>query len=232
VWPVKVLVVDRDENQLDLTTYALRLAGYTVVTATDGAKALQRWELENPDVVVLDADLPLIDGFEVCRRIRESAETPILMLTANKRDDDDARVRSFQLGADACLLKPASSKQLTAYIQAVLRRAGTDGVRQQVNALRVGDLVLDRDSQQAIKDGEAIQLTPIEFRILYLLAMNPNRIIPHARLVEYAWAYDGGDIKLVKTHIAHIRAKLTMPVDHQTGIEAIPGVGYRLIAPA
>jgi DNA-binding response OmpR family regulator len=111
----------------------------------------------------------------------------------------------------------------------VLRRAGTDGVPQRVNPLHVGDLVLDLDVHQVIKDGEAIQLTPLQFRILYLLAMNPNRIIPHARLAEYAWNYDSGDPKLLKTHIAHIRARLHMPFDHQTGIQGVPGRGYRFI---
>jgi DNA-binding response OmpR family regulator len=227
---MKVLVVDQDADQLGVSAAALRRAGYTVATATDGVQALQRWERESPDVVVLDVNLPLIDGYEVCRRIREASQTPILMLTASEGDDD--LVRSFQLGADACVLKPFSSKQLTAYIQAVLRRAGTDGVPQKVNGLHVGDLVLDPDVHHVIRGGEAIQLTPLQFRILYLLVMNPNRIIPHARLVEYAWGYDGGDIKLIKTHIAHIRAKLHMPVDHRTGIEAVPGVGYRFILPA
>jgi DNA-binding response OmpR family regulator len=101
---VKVLVVDPDADQLGFSAAALRRDGYAVVTATDGAQALQRWELDRPDIIVLAADLPVIDGYEVCRRIRESSQTPILMLTASEGDDD--LVRSFQVGADAYVVKP------------------------------------------------------------------------------------------------------------------------------
>jgi DNA-binding response OmpR family regulator len=227
---MKVLVVDQDVDSLDLTTYALRREGYTVLTASDGATALEEWEFANPDIIILDVNLPHVDGFEVCRRIRQTSQTPIIMLTADQGDEDV--VRGLQYGADDFVTRPFSAKQLTARIQAVLRRAGTDPFRQPVNELRVGDLVLDPQSHETIKAGEAIQLTPIEFRILFLLAMNPNQIILYSRLVEYAWSYDSGDARLLKTHVTHIRRKLRMPIDHQAGITAVPGVGYRWIPPS
>lgn len=224
---MKVLVVDDDVDLLDLTTYALRREGYSVFAAIDGTQALHRWETENPDIIVLDANLPKLNGFEVCRRIRHESETPIIMLTA--RDEEEDVVRGLQLGADDYVTKPFSAKQLAARIKAVLRRCRTDPYRQAVSELRVGDLVLDFQSHESLKNGRPIQLTPLEFRIVFMLAMNANRVIPYSRLVEYAWGYESGDANLLKTHICHIREKLDMPLDGKSGIKSVPGVGYRLV---
>jgi DNA-binding response OmpR family regulator len=229
---MKALVVDDDVDLLDLMTYALRREGYTVIAAIDGQQALERLEADRPDIVLLDANLPKINGFEVCRRIRhdQESETPLIMLTA--RGDDDEVVRGLNMGADDYVTKPFSVKQLTARMKAVLRRCQPDPYRQAVSELKVGNLKLDLQSHEATKDGEIIQLTPLEFRILYMLAMNPGRVIPYSRLVEYAWGYEGGDSNLLKTHICHIRRKLDMPVDGSSGIRAVPGVGYSLSKPA
>jgi len=224
---LKILIVDDDIDLLDLTSYALRREGYSVAAAVDGAQALQRWEHEKPDLVLLDANLPKLNGFEVCRRIRHESDTPVIMLTA--RDEDEEIIRGLQLGADDYVTKPFSAKQLAARIRAVLRRCRTDTYHQAVNELRVGDLLLDLQSHETTKAGNPIQLTPLEFRILFILAMNPGRVIPYSRLVEYAWGYDNGDANLLKTHICHIREKLGMPLDARDGIKAVPSVGYRLI---
>lgn len=225
---MKALVVDDDVDLLDLMTYALRREGYTVLAAIDGQQAIDRLEADRPDIVLLDANLPKINGFEVCRRMRHDSETetPIIMMTA--RDEDEDVVRGLNLGADDYVTKPFSVKQLTARMKAVLRRSQSDPYRQVVSELKVGDLKLDLQSHEATKDGEIVQLTPLEFRILYMLAMNPGRVIPYSRLVEYAWGYDGGDSNLLKTHICHIRKKLDLPVDGSDGIRAVPGVGYSL----
>jgi DNA-binding response OmpR family regulator len=223
---MKALLVDDDPDLLDLTTYALRREGYTVLCAIDGQQAIQRWESENPDIVLLDANLPKLNGFEVCRRIRHDSETPVIMLTG--RDDEEDVVRGFRVGADDYVTKPFSAKQLSMRMKAVLRRSRSDPYRQPVSEVRVGDLVLDLQSHEATKGGKRVQLTTLEFRILYILAMNEGRIIPYSRLVEYAWGYDGGDASLLKTHICHIRKKLGMPVDNEGGIRAVPGVGYSL----
>ncbi|MFN0074167.1 MAG: response regulator transcription factor [Chloroflexota bacterium] len=225
---MKALIVDDDVDLLDLMTYALRREGYTVIAAIDGQQALDRIESDRPDIVLLDANLPKVNGFEVCRRIRHDndSETPVIMMTA--RDDDDEIVRGLNLGADDYVTKPFSVKQLTARMKAVLRRCQQDPYRQAVSELRVGNLKLDLQSHEATKDDEVIQLTPLEFRILYMLAMNPGRVIPYSRLVEYAWGYEGGDSNLLKTHICHIRRKLDLPIDGSAGIRAVPGVGYSL----
>jgi DNA-binding response OmpR family regulator len=228
---MKALVVDDDVDLLDLMTYALRREGYTVIAAIDGQQALERLESDRPDIVLLDANLPKINGFEVCRRIRhdQDSETPVIMMTS--RSEDDEVVRGLNLGADDYVTKPFSVKQLTARMKAVLRRCQSDPYRQAVSELKVGNLKLDLQSHEATKDDEIIQLTPLEFRILYMLAMNVGRVIPYTRLVEYAWGYEGGDSNLLKTHICHIRGKLGLPVDGSAGIRAVPGVGYSLAKP-
>jgi DNA-binding response OmpR family regulator len=224
---MKVLVVDDDADLLDLTSYALRREGYTVIPASDGQQAVQRWESETPDLVILDANMPKMNGYEVCRRIRQASSTPVIMLTARGEEEDI--LQGLQLGADDYVTKPFSAKQLVARMQAVLRRCQTDPYRQPVSQLAVGDLTLDLQSHEATKGGAPVQLTPLEFRILYMLAMNEGRVIPYARLVEYAWGYDGGDSSLLKTHISHIRSKLGMQGDGPGGIRAVPGVGYSLV---
>ncbi len=222
---MKVLIADDDADLLDLMTYALRREGYTVLGAIDGKQALQRFESEHPDIVLMDVNLPKINGFEVVRRIRQDAETPLIMLTAC--DEEEDIVRGLQLGADDYVTKPFSVKQLTHRMKAVLRRSRSDPYQEPVSELRVGDLNLDLQSYEVTKAGEHVQLTPLEFRILYMLAMNQGRVIPYSRLVEYAWGYDSGDANLLKTHICHIRKKLGLGTT-SGGIRAVAGVGYSL----
>ena len=222
---MKVLLVEDDADVLDVTTYALRREGYTVLAAIDGQQALQRWEAEQPDIVLLDANLPKLNGFEVCRRIRQESQTPVIMLTAQ---DEDV-VRGLTLGADDYVTKPFSAKQLTARMKAVLRRTQADSYRRATSEVRAGDLHLDLQSHEATKGGKQVQLTPLEFRILYLLGINEGRVIPYSRLVEYAWGYEGGDASLLKTHISHLRRKLGLPGDGPGSVKAVPGVGYTLV---
>jgi DNA-binding response OmpR family regulator len=223
---MKVLLVEDDADLLDLLTYALGREGYTVITAMDGQQALRRWEDDQPDVVLLDANLPKIDGYEVCRRIRHEGTTPILMLTA--RDEEEDVLHGFRVGADDYVNKPFSAKQLGARMKAVLRRAQADPYRQPVREVKVGKVRLDLQSYSVTAEDRQIQLTPLEFRILYLLGINEGRVIPYSRLVEYAWGYEGGDSSLLKTHICHIRQKLNLSAGKNGGIRAVPGVGYSL----
>src|SRR6266542_6384228 len=154
---MKVLVVDDDVDLLDLTTYALRRVGYSVFAAVDGTQALHRWETENPDIILLDANLPKLNGFEVCRRIRHESETPIIMITA--RDEEEDVLRGLQLGADDYVTKPFSMRQLAARMKTVLGRCNTDRFNQAVSELRVGDLVLDVESHETLKAGEPVEIT-------------------------------------------------------------------------
>ncbi|MDP8923538.1 MAG: response regulator transcription factor [Chloroflexota bacterium] len=223
---MKVLIVEDDVDLLDLTTYALRREGYTVIAAIDGQQGLQRWEAERPDIVLLDGNLPKLNGFEVCRRIRQEGRTPIIMLTARNQEEDV--VRGLQLGADDYVTKPFSAKVLSARMKAVIARSRPDPYTHVASTVRAGDLVLDLQSHEVTKAGHLVQLTPLEFRILYMLAMNEGRVIPYSRLVEYAWGYDGGDSSLLKTHICHIRQKLKLEAGKPGAIRAIAGVGYSL----
>jgi DNA-binding response OmpR family regulator len=223
---MKVLLVDDDVDLLDLTTYALRREGYTVLSAIDGQQALHRWEAERPDIVLLDVTLPKLNGFEVCRRVRHESETPVILLTG--RSQEEEVVRGFQSGADDYVIKPFSAKQLTMRMKAVLRRCQANSYMEPVSRLQAGDLVLDLHSHEVTKAGRVVQLTPLEFRITYMLAMNEGQVIPYSRLIEYAWGYDGGDGGLLKTHICHIRKKLDLPAGRPGSIRAVPSVGYSL----
>lgn len=223
---MKVLLVEDDADLLDLLTYALGREGYSVLTAMDGQQALRRWEEDSPDVVLLDANLPKIDGYEVCRRIRHEGATPIIMLTG--RDEEEDVLHGFRVGADDYVNKPFSARQLAARIKSVLRRSQADPYRQPVREVKVGNVKLDLQSYNVTSGDQQIQLTPLEFRILYLLGINEGRVIPYSRLVEYAWGYEGGDSSLLKTHICHIRQKLNLSAGKNGGIRAVPGVGYSL----
>jgi DNA-binding response OmpR family regulator len=222
---VKVLLVDDDADLVDLMTYALRREGYTVLTALDGEQALRRWEAERPDLILLDGNLPKVDGFEVCRRIRHASETPIIMLTARGEEADV--LRGLQLGADDYVTKPFSAKVLVARMKTVLDRL-KKGERAQAR-IEVGDLVLDLQSHEATKGGVPVQLTPLEFRILSQLALNAGRVVPYSRLVERVWGYyDEGTSSLLKTHLSHLRKKLALPAAGPGSVKAILGVGYSL----
>jgi DNA-binding response OmpR family regulator len=224
---VKALIVDDDTDLLDVMTYALRREGYEVSGAADGLQALDRVRMDPPDIVILDVRLPQLNGFDVCRRIRHVSDVPIIMLTAKTEEHDI--LRGLQLGADDYIVKPFSLKQLAARMEVVLRRCRSDQYRRAVSEVRAGNLVLRLQSYEVLLDGVAIQLTPLEFRILYILAMNVGQIIPYARLVDYAWGYEGGDASLLKTHICHIRRKLRLPLEGEGSIRALPTVGYSLV---
>src|SRR5581483_9996484 len=187
---------------------------------------LRRFEADRPDIVLLDVNMPKLDGFEVCRRIRQESDLPIILLTS--KDEEADVLRGLQLGADDYVTKPFSPKQLSARMKTILRRCRADRYDQPVREVRCGDLVLELDSQRITKAGRPYQLTPLKFRILFLLAMNEGRVIPYSRLVEYAWGYDSGDSNQLKSHITHIRQRLGLPSSGPGGIRAVTGVGYTL----
>lgn len=236
---MKVLLVDDDPDLLDITTYALQREGFSILTATDGKQALRRWETEKPDVLVLDVNLPNVNGFEVCRQIRAhqgvQSATPILFLTALSGEEDVAR--GLGLGADDYITKPFSMRQLAMRLRVVHRRAqrsaSTPGSPWNTSVpqgeLRIGDLTIDIEAHEVQCGERSTYLTPIEFRLLYLLAMNAGHVVTHARLVEYAWQYERGNTSVLKTHMTHLRSKLGLYADGGCRMQAIPGVGYRLL---
>lgn len=222
---MKILLADDDIDLLDVTAYALRREGFAVILATDGAQALRRWQQERPDLVVLDVNMPQQDGFAVCRQIRHAGPTPVVLLTALNREEQI--IRGFEAGADDYITKPFSPRQLAMRLRAIWRRSA-NGEPEPTRELRLGPLVLDAESHDVWLDARPIRLTPIEFRLLFILVANSGRVVSTARLVEYAWGYDGGDVSLLKTHVSHLRKKLGLPLDGLGEIRAIPSVGYRL----
>src|SRR5262249_31535069 len=148
---MKVLVVDDDVDLLNLMSYALRREGYDVLAAVDGEQALCRWETEHPDIVLLDGRLPGMDGFEVCRRIRHEATTPVIMLTV--ADEEDDILRGLQLGADDYMIKPFSARQLGARMKAVLRRCRSASCGRPTTRVQVANVVIDLQSHEVTRDG-------------------------------------------------------------------------------
>jgi DNA-binding response OmpR family regulator len=223
---MKILLVDDDIDLVDVTSYALRREGFEVIVATDGFQAIQRWEQERPDLVISDISMPRMNGLELCRRIRSDSATPVILLTA--QHGEEKVIQGFQAGADDYVTKPFSPRELAMRIRAVWRRGVATREPEPMRRLRVGGLQLDVETHEVIHDGREIPLTPIEFKLLFMLAANSGRVVNATRLVDYAWGYDGGNISLLKTHISHIRKKLDLPQIDIGDIKSVAKVGYRL----
>lgn len=221
-----ILIVDDEESLTDLVSSALRFAGYDVATESNGFDALRHVKTSQPDLVVLDVNMPEIDGFEVCRRIRrDGLDVPVIFLTA--RDDiADLRV-GFRQGGDDYLTKPFSLEELGLRIEALLRRSG---VRDEPARLVVGDLALDEHAYQVWRDDHEISLSPTEFRLLRFLMINQGRVMSKAQIVDYVWNYDfDGNYGIVETYVSYLRKKLDDP-DSEL-IQTVRGVGYVIRRP-
>lgn len=223
---MKVLLVDDDPDLLDVTAYALRRKGFEVVLASDGNQAVRRWESDEPDLIVLDLGLPRVSGLDVCRKIRQNSTIPIILLTGSA--DDEHIEKGFQTGADDYVTKPFSPRQLEMRIRAVMRRASGTAVLEVERVVQLGEFTLDVEAHQVTHDSEVVQLTPLEFRIFHLLALNEGRVVSFGRLVEGVWGYDAGEPGMLKTHISHLRKKLHLTLGQRGYIQVIHGVGYLL----
>ncbi len=224
---MKILLVDDDATLLDLVGYALGRKGHRVVTAADGAQALALCRAERPDLVLLDVTLPEVDGFEVCRQIRQESHTPVILLTGRREEADI--LRGLQVGADDYVTKPVSLRVLAARMEAVLRRYRQVGEGQEAAVVREGDLVLDPETHSVTKGGQPALLTRTEFRVLYVLASNAGRVLPTARLAAYVWgSLDTSRAASLRAHIATIRRKLGLPAQGPGSIQSVRGTGYTL----
>jgi two-component system OmpR family response regulator len=221
---IKVLLVEDDPVILDLTAYVLRRERFVVVEAADGAQALRRLKADRPDIVVLDLGLPVVDGFEVIRRVRTESETPILVVTARKEPPD--LLRCFDLGSDDFIQKPYQFNELTARIRAILRRAHGAPAEVGEPRFQVDDLILDPETYEVTMRNALVRLTPTEFRILYLLATNAEHVVPASRIYTYVWGSDGGDANALRSHISHLRHKLRFGESGPGTITSVPAVGY------
>lgn len=220
---MKILVVEDDLSLSDVLAFSLRRAGYEVVTAFDGLAALQLWETENPDLLVLDLNLPKLDGLAVCRQIRSQAQTPIIILSV--RSGDEAVVKGLEYGADDYVVKPFSPTQLIARIKAVWRRAG---IVETANVLAVAGLTFDRSRNEVQQqNGERIRLTPLEARLLERLMLHVGQVLTSEALITAVWGNEGGDKTMLKQLVYRLRSKIE-PETEPSLIETVPGVGYSL----
>lgn len=216
-----VLVVDDERAIRRLLRMYLTDAGFTVAEAADGAEAVEQVRRGGIDLVLLDLMLPGIDGFEVCRRLRELGRVPVIMLTA--RSDEANRVTGLELGADDYVVKPFSPAEVVARVRAVMRRVTAPPDPHRV--LRAGPVELEPASRRASVDGREVDLTRLEFDLLVELASHPRVVYTRERLLERVWGYQsavGG--KTVDVHVANLRRKLGDGI----GIVAVRGVGYKL----
>jgi DNA-binding response OmpR family regulator len=223
----KILVVDDEPHMVKLVQANLQAAGYEVVSAMDGNEALQAAESEMPDLIILDIMLPGVDGYEVCRRIREYSAVPILMLTARGSEVD--LVQGFDVGADDYLVKPFSVNELLVRVRAVLKRSKYVHEIIQHPPLTVGDLNIDFAKRQVTKGGEEVRLSPTEFRLLTHLAVNANRVIIHEDLLRATWGPEYRTEKeYLRVYVHYLRQKLEDDPSNPTRIVTHPGAGYML----
>ena len=222
---MKILVVDDDRELLGLISFALRQAGYLVIEAADGREAVAAFEREQPDLAILDVNLPGLNGFEVCRRIREQSAAPIMMLTVRSAEEDE--VKGLDLGADDYLTKPFSPRTLLARVRVLLRRS--EGERP-ASAMSTGALALDVERQRvSVRGGEPVHLTALEFRLLQYLIANAGHTITFERLTNHVWGYRGmGDRQLLKQIVHRLRQKVEVNPAEPQCIVTVAGVGYML----
>jgi DNA-binding response OmpR family regulator len=227
----RVLVVDDDPTVSDVVRRYLERAGFAVALAAHGPDALDVFERDHSDLVVLDLMLPGIDGLEVCRRLRTRApDVPIVMLTALGEEAD--RVLGLELGADDYMTKPFSPRELVLRVQSVLRRAGRPPSTQVPEGLADGDLVVDVARRIATLRGKELALTVREFDLLSFLLRNPGRAYKRAELLEAVWGWTFGDHSTVTVHVRRLREKVEDDPAEPRRIVTVWGVGYRYEADA
>ena len=218
-----ILVVEDDHNISDLIHMYLVKEGFDVRIAGDGGKAIEEFQKEVPDLILLDIMLPVMDGWAVCAKIRETSKVPIIMLTAKSEVFD--RIQGLQTGAADYIVKPFEMKELIARINAVLRR--TEIPNDTSKRLTFDKLVIDLDSYELIVDGKKIDTPPKELELLYHLASTPNRVYTRNQLLDEVWGFDYfGDSRTVDVHIKRLREKVEN-VSDQWALKTVWGVGYK-----
>ncbi|KKB38190.1 response regulator transcription factor [Bacillus thermotolerans] len=232
----KILVVDDEQSIVTLIKYNLEQAGFEVITAFDGEEGLQRAVEEQPDLIVLDWMLPIMEGMEVCKALRQQRmDMPILMLTA--KDEEFDKVLGLELGADDYMTKPFSPRELTARIKAILRRAQQLAPQEerrlpQEGSLRVSEIEIYPEKYEAYFQGNLLELTPKEFELLMYLVENKGRVLTRDQLLSAVWKYDfAGDTRIVDVHISHLREKIEQNTRKPAYIKTIRGLGYKLEEP-
>lgn len=226
-----ILVVDDEPRLVRFVRTELESDGYRVLTGADGQAALRALEREEVDLIVLDIMLPGMDGFEVCRRIREFSAVPIIILTAKGGEDD--KVRGLELGADDYLTKPFGSRELLARVKAVLRRSKMPEASKVPSTFSAGDLHIDFAQRRVSVGGKEVKLSPTEYKLLYQLAVNAGRVLPHEDLLRKVWGPQYRDeAEYLWVYIGHLRRKIEQDPNKPQLIQTKPGFGYVLELPS
>jgi len=223
----KILIVDDEKNIVDILKFNLKKEGFTTIEAFDGEQAVELAFSENPDLILLDVMLPKMDGFTVCRKLRQSLTTPIIMLTAKEEEVD--KVLGLELGADDYITKPFSQRELMARIKANIRRTAMEEVAatRAASIIQAKDLVIDCDRYEVKRDGKVIELTLREFELVKFLAMHPGQIFTRESLLEKVWGYEYyGDVRTVDVTVRRVREKLERDPSNCEYIMTKRGVGY------
>ncbi len=220
-----VLIVEDDNNIAELLRLYLEKEGYATLVASDGGAGLEQFRQHHPDIVLLDVMMPVMDGWEVCRAIRQTdKKTPIIMLTAKGETTD--KVSGLKMGADDYITKPFEMKEVLARIEAVLRRTGGEEESSE-RRLVFDKLIIDLDAFELIVDGKRVDTPPKEMELLYHLASSPNRVYTRNQLLDEVWGFDYfGDSRTVDVHIKRLREKLEGVSDQWT-LKTVWGVGYK-----
>ncbi|MCD8354590.1 MAG: response regulator transcription factor [Clostridiales bacterium] len=220
---LKVLIVEDDSNIAQLLQLYLEKEGFETQVADDGSKGLNLFHESNPDLVLLDIMLPGLDGWTVCKKIRETSKVPIIMMTAKGETVD--KVNGLEMGADDYIVKPFEMKEVLARIHAVLRRYGSKETAEK--KLTFDKLVINMDSYELLVDGKRVDTPPKEMELLFHLASSPNRVFTRNQLLDEVWGFDYfGDSRTVDVHIKRLREKLE-GVSPKWGLKTVWGVGYK-----
>jgi DNA-binding response OmpR family regulator len=222
----KILVVDDDEDIRKLLKEVLHSIGYDCLEAADGTQALSLTETESPNLLILDISMPGISGFQVLRQLRKTSEIPVIMLSA--RTDTADKVESLQLGADDYVTKPFKMAEMTARVEAVLRRKGTVNHASEKVDFDDGRLVINFKQRQITVEGKEVELTPKEYELLRLLVLNAGMVLEYQSLICRIWGpeYDE-DKKLVQSVVRRLRTKIEAKPKNPEYVSAVEGVGYR-----
>jgi two-component system OmpR family response regulator len=220
---VKVLIVDDEPNIRDLLSTSLRFAGFSVHAVGNGADAVNAAEKGAPDIILLDVMLPDMNGFSVTKKLRSMGiNAPVLFLTA--RDETADKVTGLTVGGDDYMTKPFSLDEIVARINAILRR--TKQVETEDSVLEVGEIKINQDAHEVFANGESVDLSPTEYKLLRFLMSNPNRVLTKAQILDHVWEYDfNGEMGIVESYVSYLRKKLD-PLTTEPLIQTKRGVGY------
>ncbi len=229
----RVLVVEDEPDVAELIRYNLAKEGWEVTSVANGADALRRARESRPDIILLDIMIPQLNGWEVCRRLKQEPGTqaiPVIMVTGRVEEGD--KVLGFEMGADDYVTKPFSPRELIARVRAVIRRGKAGDATERKSHLKAGDLEIDRHRFEVRMQGRPVELTPKEFELLAALVATPGRVFGREELLDLVWGRDGFvEPRTVDVHVARLRAKFTAAKLPPPAIETVRGIGYRFREP-